>query len=155
MQAHRRQASPRLRCADLACVAAGFADGFFESGLSISGRGCRFSAGQQPVVLVGNFTRVKLTPWNNAKLWRQPTHHGSLIPVLSRFSKFATAGEKPAVRPGCQDWRIRSPAEEGCRGGSRKRPEERQNKNKAAPHDCGPNFGGTFMRQAARAISTP
>ena len=89
---------PGAAALDLAYVAAGFADGFFESGLSI----WDVAAGSLLVTeaggLVGNFTGEADFLEQKECLAANPRIYGAMIPVISKYSKFASAGDKASVR---------------------------------------------------------
>ncbi len=89
---------PGAAALDLAYVAAGFADGFFESGLSI----WDVAAGSLLVTeaggLVGNFTGEADFLDQRECLAASPRIYGQLVPLLGKYSKFAAAGDKAAVR---------------------------------------------------------
>ncbi len=91
----RRPGSAAL---DLAYVAAGFTDGFFETGLSI----WDIAAGSLLVTeaggLVGNFTGEAEFLEQRECLAGTPRIYGQLVPILGKYSKFASAGDKAAVR---------------------------------------------------------
>ncbi len=91
----RRPGSAAL---DLAYVAAGFTDGFFETGLSI----WDIAAGSLLVTeaggLVGNFTGEADFLEQRECLAGSPRIYGQLVPILGKYSKFASAGDKAAVR---------------------------------------------------------
>ena len=89
---------PGAAALDLAYVAAGFADGFFESGLSI----WDVAAGSLLVTaaggLIGNFTGEADFLEQKEFLAASPRIYGQLVPLLGKYSKFASAGEKAALR---------------------------------------------------------
>ena len=89
---------PGAAALDLAYVAAGFADGFFESGLSI----WDVAAGSLLVTeaggLIGNFTGEADFLEQKECLAASPRIYGQLVPLLGKYSKFASAGEKAALR---------------------------------------------------------
>jgi myo-inositol-1(or 4)-monophosphatase len=89
---------PGAAALDLAYVAAGFTDGFFETGLSI----WDVAAGSLLITeaggLVGNFTGEADFLDQQECLAANPRIYGQLVPLLSKYSKFATAGEKAGVR---------------------------------------------------------
>lgn len=91
----RRPGSAAL---DLAYVAAGFTEGFFETGLSI----WDVAAGSLLVTeaggLVGNFTGEAEFLEQRECLAGAPRIYGQLVPILGKYSKFAGAGDKAAVR---------------------------------------------------------
>ncbi len=89
---------PGAAALDLAYVAAGFTDGFFESGLSI----WDVAAGSLLVTeaggLVGNFTGEADFLEQRECLAGNPRVYGQLVPIVGKYSKFASAGDKAAVR---------------------------------------------------------
>ena len=89
---------PGAAALDLAYVAAGFTDGFFETGLSI----WDVAAGSLLVTeaggLVGNFTGEADFLEQRECLAGNPRIYGQLVPILGKYSKFAGAGDKAAVR---------------------------------------------------------
>ena len=89
---------PGAAALDLAYVAAGFSDGFFETGLNI----WDVAAGSLLVTeaggLVGNFTGEADFLEQREILAGTPRVYGQLVPVLAKYSKFAGAGDKAAVR---------------------------------------------------------
>ena len=89
---------PGAAALDLAYVAAGFTDGFFETGLSP----WDVAAGSLLVTeaggLVGNFTGEADFLEQKECLAGTPKIYGQLVPILSKYSKFASAGEKAAMR---------------------------------------------------------
>ena len=89
---------PGAAALDLAYVAAGFTDGFFETGLSP----WDVAAGSLLVTeaggLIGNFTGEADFMEQRECLAANPRVYGQLVPILHKYSKFASAGEKAAVR---------------------------------------------------------
>jgi myo-inositol-1(or 4)-monophosphatase len=81
---------PGAAALDLAYVAAGFTDAFFETGL----QPWDVAAGG----LVGNFTGEADFLEQKECLAGTPKIYGQLVPILSKYSKFASAGEKAAMR---------------------------------------------------------
>ena len=79
-------------------AAAGFTDAFFETGLQI----WDVAAGSLLVTeaggLVGNFTGEADFLEQKECLAGTPKIYGQLVPILSKYSKFASAGEKAAMR---------------------------------------------------------
>ena len=94
---------PGAAALDLAYVAAGFSDGFFETGLNI----WDVAAGSLLVTeaggLVGNFTGESDFLEQREILAATPRIYGQLVPVLGKYSKFAGAGDKAAVRQAVSD----------------------------------------------------
>jgi myo-inositol-1(or 4)-monophosphatase len=89
---------PGAAALDLAYVAAGFCDGFFETGLSP----WDVAAGSLLVTeaggLVGNFTGESDFLEQKECLAGNPRIYGQLVPLLHKYSKFAGAGEKAEAR---------------------------------------------------------
>ncbi|WP_313083599.1 inositol monophosphatase family protein [Pulveribacter sp.] len=89
---------PGAAALDLAYVAAGYTDGFFETGLSI----WDVAAGSLLVTeaggLVGNFTGEADFMEQRECLAGSPRIYGQLVGLLGKYSKFAGAGDKAAVR---------------------------------------------------------
>ena len=89
---------PGAAALDMAYVAAGFTDAFFEKGL----QPWDVAAGSLLVTeaggLVGNFTGESEFLEQNECMAGNPRVYGQLVGVLSKYSKFASAGEKAAVR---------------------------------------------------------
>jgi myo-inositol-1(or 4)-monophosphatase len=93
---------PGAAALDLAHVAAGLTDGFFETGL----QPWDVAAGSLLVTeaggLVGNFTGESNFLEQKECLAAAPRLYGQLVPILSKYSKFASAGEKAGVRQASQ-----------------------------------------------------
>ena len=89
---------PGAAALDLAYVAAGFTDAFFETGLSI----WDVAAGSLLVTeaggLVGNFTGEADFLEQRECLAGNPRIYGQMVTIISKYSKFAPAGEKAALR---------------------------------------------------------
>jgi len=89
---------PGAAALDLAYVAAGFTDGFFETGLSP----WDVAAGSLLVTeaggLIGNFTGDAEFMETKECIAGNPKIYGQLVAILGKYSKFASAGEKAAVR---------------------------------------------------------
>ena len=89
---------PGAAALDLAYVAAGFTDAFFETGLSI----WDVAAGSLLVTeaggLVGNFTGEADFLEQRECLAGNPRIYGQMVPIIGKYSKFAPAGEKAALR---------------------------------------------------------
>ena len=94
---------------DLAYVAAGFTDGFFEFGL----QPWDVAAGSLLITeaggLVGNFTGEADFLEQQECLAGTPRVYGQLVSLLGKYSKFASAGEKASLRQAAQ---APAPAEE-------------------------------------------
>ena len=91
---------PGAAALDLAYVAAGFADGFFETGL----QPWDVAAGSLLVTeaggLVGNFTGESDFLHQNECLAGAPRIYGQLVALLGKYSKFAGVADKMAVSAG-------------------------------------------------------
>lgn len=89
---------PGAAALDMAYVAAGFTDGFFESGLNpwdvAAGSLLITEAGG----LVGNFTGEADFLDQKECMAGNPRVYGQLVTVLGKYSKFASAGEKATLR---------------------------------------------------------
>ena len=89
---------PGAAALDLAYVAAGFTDAFFETGLSP----WDVAAGSLLVTeaggLVGNFTGESDFLEQRECLAGNPRVYGQLVPILHKYSKFAGVDEKESVR---------------------------------------------------------
>ena len=89
---------PGAAALDLAYVAAGFTEGFFETGLSP----WDVAAGSLLVTeaggLVGNFTGESDFLEQRECVAGTPKVYGQLVAILHKYSKFASAGEKAALR---------------------------------------------------------
>jgi myo-inositol-1(or 4)-monophosphatase len=89
---------PGAAALDLAYVAAGFTDGFFETGLSP----WDVAAGSLLVTeaggLIGNFTGESDFLEQKECLAGAPRIYGQLVSILGKYSKFASAGDKANVR---------------------------------------------------------
>ncbi len=89
---------PGAAALDLAYVAAGYTDGFFELGL----QPWDVAAGSLLVTeaggLVGNFSGEADFLEQNECLAGNPKVYGQLVSILGKYSKFASAGEKAALR---------------------------------------------------------
>ncbi len=89
---------PGAAALDLAYVAAGFTDGFFETGLSP----WDVAAGSLLVTeaggLIGNFTGESEFLEQKECVAGNPKIYGQLVGILGKYSKFASAGEKAALR---------------------------------------------------------
>ncbi len=89
---------PGAAALDLAYVAAGFTDGFFETGLAPWDMAAGSLLVQEAGGLVGNFTGEADFLDHKECLAANPRVYAQLVPLLAKYSKFATAGEKAAVR---------------------------------------------------------
>ena len=102
---------PGAAALDLAYVAAGFTDGFFETGL----QPWDVAAGSLLVTeaggLVGNFTGEADFLEQKECLAGTPRIYGQLVALLGKYSKFAGAGDKAAVRQATAELAAAAPLE--------------------------------------------
>jgi myo-inositol-1(or 4)-monophosphatase len=98
MQRSAGMRRPGAAALDLAYVAAGFTDGFFETGLSP----WDVAAGSLLVTeaggLIGNFTGEAEFIEQKECVAGNPRIYGQLVGILQKYSKFASSGEKAALR---------------------------------------------------------
>jgi myo-inositol-1(or 4)-monophosphatase len=94
---------PGAAALDLAYVAAGFTDGFFEKGL----KPWDVAAGSLLVTeaggLVGNFTGEANFLEQAECMAASPKIYGQLVPLLGKYSKFASAADKAIVLQAAAD----------------------------------------------------
>ena len=91
----RRPGSAAL---DLAYVAAGFSDGFFEMGLSPWDVAAGALLVTEAGGLVGNFTGEANFLEQRECLAANPKIYGQLVGITGKYSKFASAGDKAQLR---------------------------------------------------------
>ena len=95
--------SPGAAALDLAHVAAGLTDGFFETGL----QPWDVAAGSLLITeaggLIGNFTGESDFMNHGECVAGNPRIYGQLVSTLGKYSKFAGAGDKATVRQAAQD----------------------------------------------------
>lgn len=89
---------PGAAALDLAYVAAGFADGFFEAGLSPWDVAAGALLVTEAGGLVGNFTGEADFLEQRECMAANPRIYGQMANLLGKYSKFASAGDKAAVR---------------------------------------------------------
>lgn len=113
---------PGAAALDLAYVAAGYTDGFFETGLSI----WDVAAGSLLVTeaggLIGNFTGEADFLEQKECLAGTPRIYGQLVQILGKYSKFAGAGDKAALRQAAEEPATDAPADEAATGTSEDAP---------------------------------
>ena len=94
---------PGAAALDLAHVAAGFSDGFFESGL----QPWDVAAGSLLITeaggLIGNYTGESDFLDHGECVAGNPRIYGQLVATLGKYSKFADAGDKATARQTLQD----------------------------------------------------
>jgi myo-inositol-1(or 4)-monophosphatase len=102
---------PGAAALDLAYVAAGFTEGFFETGL----QPWDVAAGSLLVTeaggLIGNFSGDANFLDQKECLAANPKIYAQLVSILGKYSKFASAGEKAEVRSKLQMTRIAAQAD--------------------------------------------
>jgi myo-inositol-1(or 4)-monophosphatase len=89
---------PGAAALDLAYVAAGFSDAFFETGLAPWDMAAGSLLVQEAGGLVGNFTGEADFLEHKECMAGNPRIYGQLVTVLGKYSQFASAGEKAALR---------------------------------------------------------
>ncbi len=89
---------PGAAALDLAYVAAGFTDGFFETGLMPWDMAAGSLLVTEAGGLIGNFTGEADYLEQKECLAANPKVYGQMVSLLGKYSKFASAGEKAAVR---------------------------------------------------------
>jgi len=89
---------PGAAALDLAYVAAGFTDAFFETGLQPWDVAAGSLLVQEAGGLVGNFTGESDFLEQKECLAGNPRVYGQMVPILHKYSKFAGAGEKAQLR---------------------------------------------------------
>lgn len=88
---------PGAAALDLAYVAAGFTDGFFETGLQPWDTAAGSLLVTEAGGLVGNFSGEANFLEQQECMAGNPRIYGQLVSILGKYSKFASAGEKAAV----------------------------------------------------------
>jgi myo-inositol-1(or 4)-monophosphatase len=89
---------PGAAALDLAYVAAGYSDAFFETGLHPWDMAAGSLLVQEAGGLVGNFTGDAEFLEQREIMAANPRIYGQLVTVLGKYSKFASAGEKAGLR---------------------------------------------------------
>jgi myo-inositol-1(or 4)-monophosphatase len=89
---------PGAAALDLAYVAAGYTEAFFEAGLEPWDMAAGSLLVTEAGGLVGNFTGEAEFLHHKECLAGAPRIYGQLVPLIGKYSKFATAGEKASVR---------------------------------------------------------
>jgi myo-inositol-1(or 4)-monophosphatase len=89
---------PGAAALDLAYVAAGYSDAFFETGLHPWDMAAGSLLVQEAGGLVGNFTGEADFLEQKECMAANPRIYGQLVTVLGKYSKFASAGEKAGLR---------------------------------------------------------
>ncbi|MDR7377557.1 myo-inositol-1(or 4)-monophosphatase [Rhodoferax ferrireducens] len=89
---------PGAAALDMAYVAAGFTDGFFETGLNPWDMAAGSLLITEAGGLVGNFTGEADFLEQKECMAANPRVYGQLVSILGKYSKFASAGEKATLR---------------------------------------------------------
>jgi myo-inositol-1(or 4)-monophosphatase len=105
---------PGAAALDLAYVAAGFSDGFFEANL----KPWDVAAGSLLVTeaggLIGNFTGEADFMDHGECVAGNPRIYGQMVATLGKYSKFAGVGDKAAVRQALKDTAAPAESEDGA-----------------------------------------
>jgi myo-inositol-1(or 4)-monophosphatase len=89
---------PGAAALDLAYVAAGFSDAFFEAGLQPWDVAAGSLLIQEAGGLVGNFSGEADFLEQHECMAASPKIYAQMVPLLNKYSKFASAGEKAGLR---------------------------------------------------------
>ena len=103
---------PGAAALDLAYVAAGFSDGFFELGLQPWDMAAGALLITEAGGLVGNFTGDANFLEQRECMAASPRIYAQLVPLLHKYSKFASADDKRAVSESVKTLRIASHVED-------------------------------------------
>jgi len=103
---------PGAAALDLAYVAAGFTDGFFETGLKPWDAAAGSLLVTEAGGLIGNFTGESDFLDQQECMAGNPRIYGQLVPLLAKYSKFAGAGDKAAVRQAAKELKLGKEADE-------------------------------------------
>ena len=99
---------PGAAALDLAYVAAGFTDGFFEMGLQPWDMAAGALLVTEAGGLVGNFSGEANYLEHKECMAASPRIYAQLVPLLQKYSKFATADEKREVTEAAKTLRLNS-----------------------------------------------
>jgi myo-inositol-1(or 4)-monophosphatase len=102
---------PGAAALDLAYVAAGFTDGFFEIGLQAWDMAAGALLVTEAGGLVGNFTGEANYIDQKECMAANPRIYAQMVPLLHKYSKFASAAEKQEVSETTKTLRL-TPASE-------------------------------------------
>jgi myo-inositol-1(or 4)-monophosphatase len=134
---------PGAAALDLAHIAAGYTDGFFETGL----QPWDVAAGSLLITeaggLIGNYTGEADFLEHGECVAGNPRIYGQLVGTLSKYSKFAGAGDKASVRQALQDDQAASPAEASAES------------SEAAPAAAKPTLKARRITKASAAAPAP
>ena len=101
---------PGAAALDLAYVAAGFTDGFFETGLQPWDTAAGSLLVTEAGGLVGNFSGEANFLEQQECMAGNPRIYGQLVSILGKYGKFASAGEKAAVTQAVKELTGEAPA---------------------------------------------
>lgn len=102
---------PGAAALDLAYVAAGFTDGFFEIGLQAWDMAAGALLVTEAGGLVGNFTGESNYIDQKECMAANPRIYAQMVPLLQKYSKFASAAEKNEVSETTKTLRLASASE--------------------------------------------
>jgi len=102
---------PGAAALDLAYVAAGFTDGFFEIGLQAWDMAAGALLVTEAGGLVGNFTGEANYIDQKECMAANPRIYAQMVPLLQKYSKFASAAEKNEVSETTKTLRLASASE--------------------------------------------
>jgi len=102
---------PGAAALDLAYVAAGFTDGFFEIGLQAWDMAAGALLVTEAGGLVGNFTGEANYIDQKECMAANPRIYAQMVPLLQKYSKFASAAEKNEVSETTKTLRLASTSE--------------------------------------------
>ena len=94
---------PGAAALDLAYVAAGFSDGFFETGLKPWDAAAGSLLVTEAGGLIGNFSGEAHFLDQQECMAANPKIYGQMVALLGKYSKFASAGDKAGVRQATLD----------------------------------------------------
>jgi len=103
---------PGAAALDLAYVAAGYTDGFFETGLQAWDMAAGTLLVTEAGGLVGNFTGEADYLYQKECLAASPKVYAQLVPLLSKYSQFAGVADKAEVREAVESVKLRLKAQE-------------------------------------------
>jgi myo-inositol-1(or 4)-monophosphatase len=98
---------PGAAALDLAYVAAGFTEGFFETGLQAWDMAAGTLLVTEAGGLVGNFTGEADFLYQKECLAASPKVYAQLVPLLSKYSQFATVADKATAREAVESVKLR------------------------------------------------
>ncbi len=103
---------PGAAALDLAYVAAGYTDGFFETGLQAWDMAAGTLLVTEAGGLVGNFTGEADFLYQKECLAASPKVYAQLVPLLSKYSQFASLADKAVAREATESVKLRLKAQD-------------------------------------------